>query len=182
MPIKAHRTPELDRLYKKAWGNPWPSRSDTIYRTEVLPAPSNEDVMDLDPEDDGTASIDVYGGGFPIEIADKWEYICLDGVLEITEALDWSSRVQDIMVVRSEYQALLGAMEKIQVAPQTQGIVVTGQPGIGVYSNRFDSVWNTNLHLRFFRQDYVPYLSAAASSAPSTSNGGPTHKEEIGHL
>jgi hypothetical protein len=138
MAIVAYPSEDLTRLHAKAWGNPWPRHTGTILRAELVSTAQsiNEGSMDLDQ--DNRPVKDIYGGGFPIEIPDQLEYVCLDKILEVTRALKWISRARDVLVIRSEYEMLRRAIENIPPRETgAQGVVVTGQPGTGVSSSRF---------------------------------------------
>ena len=135
----------VEDLHKKAWGHKWPQHTGTILRTDVVPASQliDDNAMDLDQDDRPVVVGDVYSGG-AINIPERFDYVCLQGMLQVAEALGLATHVQDILMVRYEYVMLRDALSKIPMKRQTIGIVVTGQPGIGSYGSQFDPELNAD--------------------------------------
>jgi hypothetical protein len=67
------------------------------------------------------------------DVPERFDYVFLEGMQDFARALGLTSDVQDVLVVRQEYNNLLRVMDTIRVKKsKTCGIVVTGQPGIGL--------------------------------------------------
>ena len=114
-------------LHDLAWGRQWPRRTGCILRKDVVPANElDDDAMDVD--EDAHSSL-VVGGA---EVPERFDYVCLEGMRAFARALQLTSDVQDVLVVRQEYDVLLRVMDTIEVEKaKTHGIVVVGHPGIG---------------------------------------------------
>ena len=119
----------LSILHEKAWGHSWPQHTGTIRRTDIVP---DDHAMGLDQDID--QDLTVVGDDIPEQL----DYICLEGMQDVAQALRLPTSVEDILLVRREYVILRDAISRMTLRRQTTGIVVTGQPGIGSYRSRFD--------------------------------------------
>ncbi|KAF6748261.1 hypothetical protein DFP72DRAFT_579937 [Ephemerocybe angulata] len=125
-------------FYKKAWGNKWPQHTGTILRADVVAASDSEpiavDAMELDQDDEAGPIADD-----SVEVPERFEYTCLDGITAIAHALYMPVHVKDVLIVRKEFMALRDVMEKAFKAElekpeqHREGIklVLAGHPGIG---------------------------------------------------
>ncbi|KAE9410778.1 hypothetical protein BT96DRAFT_237714 [Gymnopus androsaceus JB14] len=100
-------------LYRKAWGERWPQRQEIILKTQI---------GEPDDYDDGYP----YPGAYA-DIPDHFTYVCLDQMHEVAKNLYLSTKLNDIIVVRKEYEWLCDRLEKT-----AEDLVITGHPGIGV--------------------------------------------------
>lgn len=107
-------SPELNRVYERAWGRQWPRHDDAILKTDIGLPPGTE-CTDAD--------------GVTVDIPDLWYYTCLDDIEPISIALGITTEIMDFLLLRSEYDLLREFIEKS--TGKTRAFVVTGQSGIG---------------------------------------------------
>jgi hypothetical protein len=115
-PIRAQTIDKRAQIiYEKAWGQSWPRRHATVKQAEIGRLADDDELY-------------VEGG-----ITDSFDYSCLDGIAQVARALSLPLRVQDILVIRAEYEAILDMLEQ----DSEKAFVVTGQPGIGSFGNLY---------------------------------------------
>jgi hypothetical protein len=131
--------------------------------------------MDIDWHDRYTMT----AGGIYVSdntgIPEQFEYVCLDGVIDLGRALRVTSDVPDVLVVRPEYDQLRDAVEKIPMRRgKVNGIVVTGQSGIGSCGSQSPPELNLNFSLAHSQEkpssSYTSFCIAYSTSFRQLSN------------
>ncbi|KAJ7499479.1 hypothetical protein FB451DRAFT_1015006 [Mycena latifolia] len=102
-----HRQAQI--VHKKAWGHSWPRRRNTVKQAEIGQMGDGDELY-------------VDGG-----ITDHLDYWCLDGIRQIAQALAAPINMQDILVIREEYESILAMLDRYP----SKLFVITGHPGIG---------------------------------------------------
>ena len=133
-------------LWNLAWGNPWPRHVGKVSR-------AGDDLPMLSDDDDG-----VDAPRPPSEL----EYVCLHNIKAVVEACGGSAEsVQDVLVVRQDYELLREMMEEGHLKA-SNSMVVAGQPGIGAYTS------NVLCSVREMERE-VPTMLMSAQARQSSS-------------
>ncbi|KAJ7134214.1 hypothetical protein C8R44DRAFT_420114 [Mycena epipterygia] len=124
---------EYDRqaqiVHKKTWGRPWPRRPNTVKQAEIGQMGDGDELY-------------VDGG-----ITDHFDYLCLDGIGEVAQALSVPLNLEDILVIREEYEYILAKLNL----------------------HSFETVCNNRPSRN--RKNYLPYISPSPSSRAPIADG-----------
>jgi hypothetical protein len=111
----------LTELHDRAWGKPWPRTTDnTISLSDISSSDNNKEELL------GPLAQDV-------ETATEQSYICFRDIGFVQSALRVPISNSDVLVILSEYDRLRDTIEARALETRA-AFVVTGHPGIGVYS------------------------------------------------
>ncbi|EIM79435.1 uncharacterized protein STEHIDRAFT_116614 [Stereum hirsutum FP-91666 SS1] len=83
----------LDYVYKHAWELQWPRHSSTIFKANIS--------IPLDTADD-----------LAVDIPDYWDYTCLDNIRPVARALGLTTKILNVLIIRSEYHLLREMIER----------------------------------------------------------------------
>jgi hypothetical protein len=114
-------------IHAKAWGKQWPQSKDTIYENEI-----SDETGSIDDHDE------IYGLADKLVIPSEFNYRFFKEIrgLKVAVGANPGEAVDDVLVVREEYETLRWALEGDL---NYRSIVVTGHPGIGSYESEFSS-------------------------------------------
>ncbi|KAF7367360.1 hypothetical protein MSAN_00798400 [Mycena sanguinolenta] len=114
--LRRYRNKPFRALHRKAWGHPWPRRYNTISRAEI---------GRLDDGDEIYVNVD--------DGVDHFDYCCLEDIEEVCRALAANTGLQDVIVMRQEYEEILSRLYHYPPGDPLRFklFVITGQQGIG---------------------------------------------------
>jgi hypothetical protein len=143
-------------LHAKAWGKPWPQSKGTISKTEIEISGDESGSVDDDDLDDALAD--------KLKVPSDFHYRYFKEIQGLKRALsaDLGKDLEDVLVVREEYETLCRALE--EDLKYKRSIVVTGHPGIGSYESSFSSLESNADFSPILRQDHLSLLPSFISS------------------
>ncbi|KAJ6519307.1 hypothetical protein C8R45DRAFT_806234 [Mycena sanguinolenta] len=113
--FKPHPSERLRFLHLKAWGHQWPRHKSLIEKDELGDLVNDDELYFADE-------------------TRRLEYVCLDGIGQITTALMAPLYLQDSIVIRDEYEFVREKLDQAQLSEeqlQKRLFTITGHPGIG---------------------------------------------------
>lgn len=138
--------PELRTFYEQAWGKEWPRSTATISYSDISAGYIDKEQL--------------YGPlARDVENAGEQTYVYLRGIEPLQIAIGVPNRVCPVLVVLSEYNRLLEKMEEeVTIRGERAAFVVTGHPGIGMYTVLILDVDLTAIHTSPSRKDYFSLI------------------------
>ncbi|KAF5326141.1 hypothetical protein D9611_000836 [Ephemerocybe angulata] len=175
--------PKLAWLYEKAWGKEWPQHEGTILRTDVVPTSASQSIaMDIDGNQNKDQDNNPVLSTTTTEQAEL-KYTCLSGMIKVAQFLGMPTEMQDVLLIRNEYLRLVEVIAHVHNVKLKGGlcaVLVTGQPGIGLYQRKSAFLLYLLLHrlerklptaVQFSPDEYIIFDEEGANTIPSIPLG-----------